>query len=285
MSPPAVDSGQPPAAAPAGQVRREVRRWRNSRVEIDQDCIAEEVPVAFVYNELPHAVMMATPHDLEDFAVGFSLSEGLIERAAELESIVVRPLLEGIELELRLPVLRARALEARQRNLAGRSGCGLCGVRALEDALRQPAAVGAGTVITVQALQHALAHVHAMQPLNGATGATHAAAWVRADGVIALLREDVGRHNALDKLIGALARVGEDLQRGFVLVTSRASYEMVQKAATAGIGMLVAISAPTALGIQLAETTGLTLVGFARSAGHVVYAHPQRIGPIAGPPR
>jgi FdhD protein len=267
---------RPPMAEPAttatGYALRQVRRWRNGRSETDEDCIAEEVPVALVYNDRPHVVMMATPRDLDDFALGFSLSEGVIGSANELESVESSVLLEGIELRLCIPAARADVLEMRQRNLTGRTSCGLCGTQALEDALRQPRVVAAGVDIDAAALHRALANLHELQPLNAATGATHAAAWSRADGSVHLLREDVGRHNALDKLIGAMARAGEDVQQGFLVITSRASYEMVQKSATVGIPVIVAISAPTALAIQLAESTGVTLIGFARDESHVVYA-------------
>ena len=259
-----------------GYAMREVYRWRNGRTQIDRDCIAEEVPIALLYNDRPHVVMMATPHDLDDFALGFSLSEAVIAGASELDLLEIRSLLEGIQVRLRIPAVRADALEVRGRNLTGRTGCGLCGVQALENALRQPSPVSGGRAIDVAALHRTLAQLQDCQPLNAATGATHAAAWARADGGIALLREDVGRHNALDKLIGALARSGTDPHDGFLVITSRASYEMVQKAATVGITLMAAISAPTALAIQLAESTGVTLIGFARSAGHVVYTHPAR---------
>jgi FdhD protein len=261
----------------AGYAMREVRRWRNGRDEFDRDCIAEEVPIAFVYNDRPHVVMMATPRDFDDFALGFSLSEAVIAHADEFEAIETQTLLEGIEIRLRVPAERAAALEARRRNLTGRTSCGLCGTQALEDAVRQPQAVRGGPRIESATLQRTLAQLHERQPLNVATGATHAAAWVRADGDIALLREDVGRHNALDKLIGAMARAAEDPQRGFLVITSRASYEMVQKAATVGITLMAAISAPTALAIHLAEETGVTLIGFARRDSHVVYTQPQRV--------
>ena len=265
-----------------GYAQRPVRRWRNGRDEADQDCIAEEVPIAFIYNERPHVVMMATPCDLDDFALGFSLSEAVIARVDELAAVATQTLFEGIELRLTIPAARAAVLEKRRRNLTGRTSCGLCGTQALEDAVRQPAPVSGGPCIEAETLQRALAHLHTQQPLNAITGATHAAAWAHVDGRIVLLREDVGRHNALDKLIGAMARAGEDPQRGFLVITSRASYEMVQKAATVGITLMAAISAPTALAIQLAEQTGVTLVGFARSASHVVYAHARCIA--AAPP-
>jgi FdhD protein len=270
-----------PTGEHAGFVRRTVRRWHAGVIERADDAIAEEVPIAFVYNDEPHVVMMATPCDLEDLALGFSLSEALIGAAGELSGIAVHTLIEGIELRLRVPPARADALRRRRRNLVGRTGCGLCGAQVLEDALRQPARVGAGPHIDSRTLAVALAQLHERQPLNVATGATHAAAWFDAAGALALLREDVGRHNALDKLVGALVRFDADVNEGFLVVTSRASYEMVQKAATAGIALLAAISAPTALAIQLAEQSGLTLVGFARGDSHVVYTHPQRMAETA----
>ena len=260
-----------------GYVRRPVRRWRDGRDEADQDSIAEEVPIALVYNERPHVVMMATPRDLDDFALGFSLSEAVIARADELAEITTQTLLEGIEVRLMIPIARAEMLEQRRRNLTGRTSCGLCGTQALEDALRQPLPVSGGPCIDAEILQRALAQLHTRQPLNTVTGATHAAAWARADGRIVLLREDVGRHNALDKLIGAMARAGAEPQRGFLVITSRASYEMVHKAATVGITLIAAISAPTALAIHLADEAGVTLIGFARHESHVVYTQSQRV--------
>jgi FdhD protein len=254
-----------------------VRRWRAGSSSELVDSVAEEVPVALLYNDRPHVVMMATPQDLEDFELGFSLSEAVIASATELESIESHTLIEGIEVRMRIPDARAEALEARRRNLTGRTSCGLCGAQALEDAVRQPPSVHGGPRIDANVLERALAQLHDRQALNVATGATHAAAWVHADASIAAVREDVGRHNALDKLIGALVRSDADLQAGFLIVTSRASYEMVQKAATVGITLLVAISAPTALAIHLAEETGMTLVGFARGDSHVVYTQAQRI--------
>ncbi len=276
--PPAIRAEEPAGDdAHAGWVRRPVTRSRAGVLERTDDRVAEEVPVALVYNGRPHVVMMATPRDLDDFALGFSLSEAVVADAAELEVAATRTLLEGIELELRVPAARAEALEQRKRNLVGRSGCGLCGAQALEDALRQPVPVADGPCIDPRALERALAQLQAQQPLAAATGATHAAGWAGVDGAIVLVREDVGRHNALDKLLGALVRRGLDVRGGFAVVTSRASYEMVQKAATLGVGLLAAISAPTALAIQLATQARLTLVGFARGDSHVVYAHAGRI--------
>jgi FdhD protein len=264
-------------AAP-GWVRRPIRRWRGGKVAQLSDCVAEEVPVALLYNDRPHVVMMASPRDLDDFALGFSLSEAIVDNAAEFRGISTQVLLEGIELRIAVPETRAEALELRRRNLTGRTSCGLCGAQALEDAVRQPAAVSGGPHIDADTLHRALAQLQKRQPMNVATGATHAAAWANGDGDIVLLREDVGRHNALDKLLGAMARSHVDAQGGFLVITSRASYEMVQKAATRGVTLMAAISAPTALAIQLAEATGVSLIGFARSESHVIYTHPQRIG-------
>jgi FdhD protein len=225
--------------------------------------------------------MMATPRDLDDFALGFSLSEAIIGAAEELSSIETQTLLEGIEVRLRIPDARAEALESRHRNLTGRTSCGLCGAQALEDAVRQPLRVGPGPAIDADVLHRALAQMHDRQPLNVATGATHAAAWANLNGDIVLLREDVGRHNALDKVIGAMTKANERAYEGFLVVTSRASYEMVQKSATVGIALLAAISAPTALAIHLADETGMTLIGFARPESHVVYTHPERVMRVA----
>ena len=267
--------------AHTGFVRRPIRRYRSGTFAESTDAIAEEVPIALVYNDRPHVVMMATPRDLDDFALGFSLSEAVIGAPGELASIETQTLLEGIEVRLRIPDARAEALESRHRNLTGRTSCGLCGAQALEDAVRQPPRVGSGPAIDADVLHRALAQMHDRQPLNVATGATHAAAWANLNGDIVLLREDVGRHNALDKVVGAMTKAAERVYEGFLLVTSRASYEMVQKSATVEISLLAAISAPTALAIHLADETGMTLIGFARPESHVVYTHPERVMRIA----
>ena len=263
---------------------RRVDRYRHGEHECTSDAITEELPVAMVYNDVPFAVMMVTPLDLEDFALGFSLSEGLVAKPEDLQSIEVRPRLEGVELAMRVAsdTVEQRAGKGGERLLPGRSGCGLCGARMLEDAVRHPAPVGDGPRIEAAALERALETLQAAQPVNSATGAVHAAAWVDVQGAIVLVREDVGRHNALDKLIGAMAKARIDVQRGFLLVTSRASYEMITKAASAGISVMAAISAPTALAIHLAESTHMTLVGFARPGSYVVYTHPQRLLHAAG---
>jgi FdhD protein len=231
------------------------------------------------YNDRSFAVMMATPHDLEDFALGFSLSEGLIREPAQLLAVEIRHLLEGTQLAMKVreDAHGAHLDAADDRLLPGRSGCGICGTRQLETAVRQPGSVHGDVGLTHAGLERALAELQRRQPMNEATGAVHAAAWAQADGGIVLVREDVGRHNALDKLIGALHRGGLDPTSGFALVTSRASYEMATKAASAGITVLAAISAPTALAIELARSAGLTLVGFARPGSHNVYTHPERL--------
>jgi FdhD protein len=273
----------PPAAGDPGSVRRTVQRHRAAGTQRLDDDIAEEVPVAFVYNDAPFAVMMATPADFEDFALGFALSEGIVDTASEVDVESVEHLLEGVEIRMRIPGHRQQALERRSRSLSGRSGCGICGSELLEAALRQPAPVGEGVAITPAALRRALSGLRSRQRLNDRTGATHAAGWADAGGRVHLVREDVGRHNALDKLIGAMSRDGVDPQAGFAVVTSRASYEMAMKAASAGIPLLAAISAPTALAISLAERANLTLIGFAREDGHAVYSHPRRLLPDARP--
>lgn len=268
-----------------GAVQRPVARWRAGSLAAQADWIAEEVPVAVVCNGRDFAVMMATPADLEDFALGFALSEGLIATADELLAVALQPQLEGLTLALTIPAERAAALAQRERGLEGRSGCGVCGSRRLEDLLRVPPRVTADPRVDAAALDAALAALAARQPLAAATGATHAAAWAGLDGRIRLLREDVGRHNALDKLTGALQRAGYDRGDGFAVVTSRASYEMAMKAASAGIAVLAAISAPTALAIALADSAGLTLIGFARPGGCAVYTHAGRyVGRPGGEP-
>jgi FdhD protein len=267
-----------------GYVTRRVDRYRHGEHEQLNDAITEEVPVAMIYNDVPFAVMMVTPLDLEDFALGFSLSEGLIGTPEELQSVEVNPRLEGVELAMRVAstTVENRAGKGGERLLPGRSGCGLCGARMLEDAVRHPSPVGQGPKIEAASLERALDSLRASQPVNTATGSVHAAAWVGIDGAIAIVREDVGRHNALDKLIGAMVKADVDPQKGFLVVTSRASYEMATKAASAGITLMAAISAPTALAIHLAENTGLTLVGFARPGSYVIYTHPQRLLHAAG---
>ena len=270
---------------PAGAVRREVERHRGGVATPISDAVAEEIPVAFVYNERPHAVMLATPADLEDFALGFSLSEAIIADPGEFEDVEIVPALAGIELRIRIPESRAGALDARVRQLTGRTGCGLCGAQTLDAAVRHPPAVAEPKPILEPALQSALARLKTLQAINAVTGATHAAAWATSDGKVTSVREDVGRHNALDKLIGTIVRAKVDWQGGFLIVTSRASYEMVMKSATVGIGIIAAISAPTALAIALAQEANVTLIAFARPEGYSVYTHGARLQAPAPRPR
>ena len=270
-------SRQPAAPSAAGAVQRRVHRRRGARVSEGLDAIADEVPIALSYNGSAFAVMMATPEDVGDFALGFSLSEGIVARADELRIDGIATTLEGIRVSMTIPEPRAAALEQRRRNLQGHSGCGVCGSESLEAVLRPPPRVGDGVRIRTDALHRALRELQQGQPLNALTGATHAAAWADGEGRVRLIREDVGRHNALDKLIGALVAAGHAPSRGFAVVTSRASYEMAMKAAQAGIPLLAAISAPTALAIALAQSANLTLIGFARDDGHAVYTHTQRL--------
>ena len=262
----------------ATSARVTVERWRDGKRETVDDVVAEEVPIALEYNGISHAVMMATPADLEDFALGFSLTEGILADPGELYECDIVPGCEGVQVQMRIATERFVALKEKRRNLTGRTGCGLCGAETLEQAIRHPKAVAhEGARFTIDQVHAALEQMQGGQQLQQATGATHAAAWMAEDGRIVLVREDVGRHNALDKLIGALAEDGTDFSQGAAIITSRASYEMVQKAATVGIGFIAAISAPTALAIRLAEETDVTLLGFVRKQGHVVYARPHRL--------
>lgn len=241
-----------------------------------QDDIAVEVPVALVYNYISHAVMMATPKDLQDFALGFSLTEDIIADPAEVSHIHVQSGNNGITVRLQISDERFEALREHRRNMVGRTGCGLCGTETLKQAIR-PVEPVQQTDVSDEAIQTALANIQQHQDLQLATGATHAAAWCDLEGAIVLVREDVGRHNALDKLIGAFKKTQLAQAEGFVLVTSRASYEMVQKSAKAGFGCLVAVSAPTSLAIEQAEQANVKLVGFARDGRHVIYHDPAKL--------
>ena len=257
--------------------QRSVERWQGSRHSLQQDYIAEEVPVSLVYNGTPHVVMLATPTNLEEFALGLSITEGIIKAPQELLSVRTYNRYNGIEVHLKIPEQRAECMADKGRNLTGRTGCGLCGASTLRQAIRQPNAVAGDLSLSANELFSALTDIKQRQTLNRLTGSVHAAAWVVPGQGIVDIREDVGRHNALDKLIGLLLRSGKNVAEGFVLVTSRASYELVQKTASVGITLLAAISAPTGLAIRLADEAGLTLIGFARDDQHVVYTHPQRL--------
>jgi formate dehydrogenase accessory protein FdhD len=261
----------------AGSIRRLAQRLTARGSENIDEVVAEERAVALVYNGISHAVMMATPCDLEDFAIGFSLTERIVEKASEIYDIEVEPVGRGIEVRLKIAAQRMARLQERRRSLAGRTGCGLCGVDSLEAALRPVARSLATGTVSRRAIERAMAALPAHQSINKLNGATHAAGWAAADGSLFLVREDVGRHNALDKLGGALATSGVAGVGGFVVVTSRCSYEMVQKAAALGAVAIAAVSAPTSLAIETAEQAGIALVAFVREDRLTIYANAQRI--------
>ena len=250
---------------------------KNGRYENCLDAVAEEVPVALVYNGISHAVMLATPADLDDFAVGFSLTEGIVERPEEIYALETVEAENGIRIELDIASERFHYLKERRRNLTGRTGCGLCGTDSLAQAVKVPVPVESTVSLTPEVLFQGFEQLENRQTLRRDTGATHAAAWLGDDGVVSLIREDIGRHNALDKLIGALFNARTDQSQGAVLVTSRASYEMVQKCAAAKIGFLAAVSAPTALAVRMADKADLTLIGFVRKNSLAVYTHSRRL--------
>lgn len=253
-----------------------VTLWRDGATSTGRREVAEETAVALTYGGSTQAVMMATPLDLEDFAVGFSLTEGIVKGAGEIEAIDVVETELGIDIQMRLVTPRGEAFVSRRRAMAGPVGCGLCGIESLAEAMRPLPALADGPRVKADDIAQALRRLPKLQVLNRATRAVHAAAFVGADRLLTV-REDVGRHNALDKLAGALARAGSDPALGFIVVTSRLSVEMVQKAAIIGTPVLVAVSAPTALAVRSAEAAGLTLVAVARDDGFEVVTHPGRI--------
>jgi FdhD protein len=261
---------------PVASVARGV--WRNGRPEAAAArLLAEEAAIAFTYNRATAAVTMATPSDLTDLAIGWSLTEGVVERADEIEELEIVEREIGFECRMWLAEPRAEALLRRQRLRIGPSGCGLCGIESLEEAVREPPRVGAGRSFVAAALAQGLAMLPAAQKMHGATHAVHAAAyWEPAQGLIAV-REDVGRHNALDKLAGALARAGRTAEAGVVFLSSRVSIEMIQKAARIGAPLVVAVSAPTAQAVRMAQSAGITLVAVARADGFEVFTHPERV--------
>lgn len=273
-----------------------VDRWRADHWRHEIDTLAEEVPVALQFNGISHAVMLATPANLEEFALGFALSEGILDQPADLYDIEISQseLSHTIGMTVAMTVASSAfaRLKERRRNLTGRTGCGLCGTESLEQAIRSLPAVSAVTQsaggqpatrhIALPIIQQALQQLNSAQPLQQQTGATHAAVWFNAAGNLLCAREDVGRHNALDKLIGALAMMQANLADGFVVITSRASVEMIQKAASMGMHTLVAVSAPTVLAVRTAQQLGMTLIGFARGQQLVAYAH---AGELLDPPQ
>ena len=257
--------------------RQPISRRRHSHWTQEQDQLAVELPVALEFNAVSHAVMLATPCDLESLALGFALSEGIVENRAQFHHAEVEQSPLGVTVHCEISGHAFLKLQQRRRNMTGRTGCGLCGVESLEQVFRELPAVTSGTSVTVAAMRAALKQLATLQPLNRLTGAMHAAAWSAPEGRLQLVCEDVGRHNALDKLIGTMAERESSFQHGFLLITSRASVEMVQKAATVGIPSLIAISAPTALAVKTAHAAGMTLIAFARGEDFVAYAHDDRI--------
>ena len=254
-----------------------VLNWNKHGCKTRDDRVATEVPVALTYNKQSHVVMMVTPSGLEDFAIGFSLTEGIIECPENVTNIKVIAREDGLEVALTVNAECFARLGEQRRNLVGRTGCGLCGAESLEQAIRSPAVVSSDVSISNNALQIAIQSLDDHQPLQAETGAVHGAAWCNLNGEIQVLREDVGRHNALDKLIGHLASINFDTSTGFVVISSRASYEMLYKTAAVGIEVLVAVSAATTLAVDFAQRSGITLVGFGRPGRHNIYTFEQRI--------
>ncbi len=270
----------PVARPPSVSVERLI--WRDGTALSGARTIAEETPVALTYGRATHAVMMATPADLRDFALGFSLAEGIVRGPDEIEALDVVEVDDGIELRMDLVTERQVGLARRQRRITGPGGCGLCGMDSLAEALRPAPKVVSDVAFTAADIHAARASMAGAQHLNALTRAVHAAGfWTRRQGLV-LLREDVGRHNALDKLLGAMAWARHRGADGIVVLSSRISVEMVQKAAVSGSPVIVAVSAPTALAVRTAEAAGLTLIGIARDDGFEVFTHPNRImtGPV-----
>jgi FdhD protein len=251
--------------------------WRDSRFTDGTRAIPEETALALTYNGGTYAVMMGTPQSLEDFAIGFSLSEGIVQVPEEIASLEIVDLDDGIELRMWLAEDKAARLSERRRHIAGPTGCGLCGIDSIAEAVRPTALVGKGRSFTPREIMTAMAGMPPLQPINIETRAVHAAAfWTPASGIVAL-REDVGRHNALDKLAGALAQAKVSTAEGMILLTSRVSVEMVQKTAALGASVMVAVSAPTALAVKMANAAGITLVAVARADGFEIFTHPDRV--------
>ena len=251
--------------------------WRDGNVGEGTRLIPEETAIALSYNGGTYAVMMGTPQNLQDFAVGFSLSEGIVRSPEEIVSLDIVELDDGIELRMWLASPQAERVNERRRHIAGPTGCGICGIESIAEAVRPAAIVAEGRVFSPHEIMAAMASMTVLQQINIQTRAVHAAAfWTPAYGLVAL-REDVGRHNALDKLAGALAQARVSAREGIVLLTSRVSVEMVQKTATIGAPVMVAVSAPTALAVRTADAAGITLAAIARADGFEIFTHPQRI--------
>jgi FdhD protein len=276
-----ADDGEREHKVPPPLRRAENVAYRSGNSSTGTRAVPEETAIALTYDGSTQAVMMATPADLEDFALGFSLTEGIVGATSEISSLEILSEEAGIELRMWLAKPRGDALAARRRHFAGPTGCGLCGIDSLAEAIRPPAKVKGDLRLRAQEIAGALKSLAAAQPLNRETRAVHAAGlWQQGRGLL-LAREDVGRHNALDKLVGAAARAGTSTADCVLLLTSRVSVEMVQKAAVLGTPILVAVSAPTALAIRMAEDAGITLVAIARDDGFEVFSHAWRVAPSA----
>jgi FdhD protein len=253
--------------------------WREGTSSFGSRSIPEETAVALTYNGGTYAVMMTTPQDLEDFAIGFSLNEGIISSSSDIESLDIVPFDDGVELQMWLGKPRADRLRERRRHMAGPTGCGLCGIESITEAMRPAAVIAHGGQFSPEQIMAAMRSLLPRQRLNIETRAVHAAAFWTATGGIIAVREDVGRHNALDKLSGALAGTSVVTMEGMILLTSRVSVEMVQKSAAIGAPLVVSVSAPTALAVRMADAAGITLAAIARADGFELFTHPKRIAP------
>ena len=271
-----------PQALGAQEAAAVVCGYAGQNMQPDKSWLAVEAPLNIAYGGVPFAVMMTTPCDLEDFVTGFSITEGVIEKPDDIRGLQFEQVEGGMKAHVTLAAGQMQAHLARSRTMAGRTGCGVCGIADIEALPRRKAAVESRQRLTLDAIHRASTAINAAQPLGALTHAMHAAAWCTPSGEIVLVREDAGRHNALDKLIGALAKMGESPQAGFVLITSRASFEMVEKTAVFGASCLVAISAPTSLAVERAKELGVTLAGVARHDGVILYSGADAILPGEG---
>ncbi len=253
---------------------RPIQVVQDGQCTSNKDYISAEVPIALVYNGISHVVLMATPADIAELVLGFSLSEGIIENVSQIYSIDIEEEINGIIANIQLASAAFARLKNRRRQMSGRSGCGLCGIDSLNAVQPQIAQVEHYTAISVEAIKRALTDFNYHQTLRKQTGSVHGVAWVQHSGDIVTMREDVGRHNALDKIIGWGLHTKVDWKHGFVVLSSRASFEVVMKSAITGIGCIVAVSAPTTYAIDLAQKANITLVGFARHNRQVIYTHP-----------
>jgi FdhD protein len=276
--------GEQQSALPASVQRTAVKAWRGGFAPAER-VLPEEVAVAMTYDRVTFAVMMASPLDLQDFAVGFSLTEGIIERPEDILAYELAVLPDGLECRMTLSPGKRDALQARRRRMAGPVGCGLCGIDSLAEAVRTPGQVNARLQVSARDIEAALAQLPALQMLNKETRAVHAAAFFTPSDGALVVREDVGRHNALDKLVGAVKRQGQEGGAGVVLLTSRVSIELIQKTAAFGASVLVAVSVPSARAVRDAQAAGITLIAVARHDGFEVFTNPERVTAACGPYR